>query len=126
VIGSGRRQQVMRLASGPRLSITLKESSLDGICALPAAQAEQITEPYPSTMGQSKAPKSPPKATAETAGIPVPPDLLDPAVLRTMPAKVAAFMMYEPPGRPPWRRQETLAQRSHREMIEDCGSWVGE
>jgi hypothetical protein len=29
--------------SAPRLSLTLKESSLDGICALPAAQAEQIT-----------------------------------------------------------------------------------
>jgi len=54
------------------------------------------------------------------------PDLLDPAVLRTMPPRVAAFMLYEPHEPPPWRRQETLAQRAHREMIEDCASWVGE
>jgi hypothetical protein len=110
--------------SGPRLSVTLKESPVDEIYALPSAQAEQITGPYPSTTDQSKAPQSPPKATAEAAGVPVPPDLLDPAVLRTMPAKVAAFMMYEPPDRPPWRA-ETPAQRAHREAIEDCGSWVG-
>jgi hypothetical protein len=25
----------------------------------------------------------------------------------------------------PWRRQETLAQREHKDLIEDCGSWVG-
>jgi hypothetical protein len=111
--------------SGPRLSLTLKESSVDEIYALPVAQAEQITGRDPSTTDQPKAPKSPPKATAEAAGIPAPPDLLDPAVLRTMPAKVAAFMMYEPPERPPWRA-ETPAQRAHREAIEDCGSWVGE
>jgi hypothetical protein len=82
--------------SAPRLSLTLKESSLDGICALPAAQAEQITGRSPHTLDQSKALKSAPKATAGTTDIPAPPDLLDPAVLRTMPAKVAAFMMYEP------------------------------
>jgi len=29
------------------------------------------------------------------AGFPAPPDLLDPAVLRTMPPRVAAFMLYE-------------------------------
>ena len=55
-----------------------------------------------------------------------PPALLDPVVLRTMAPRVAAFMLYEPPERPPWRRQETLAHREHRQTIEDCGSWVGE
>jgi len=75
---------------------------------------------------QSKAPQSPLPATAEAAGAPAMPDLLDPVVLRTMPPRVAAFMLYEPPDPPPWRWQETLAQREHREMIEDCGSWVGE
>jgi len=54
------------------------------------------------------------------------PDLLDPVALRTMPPRVAAFMLYEPPEPPRWRRQETLGQRAHREMIEDCGSWVGD
>ena len=112
--------------SGPRLSVTLKESRADEIYALPAAQAEQITGRDPSTTDQSKAPQLPPKATAGAAGIPAPPDLLDPAVLRTMPAKVAAFMLYEPPDRPPWCYRETGAERAHREIIEDCGSWVGE
>jgi len=51
---------------------------------------------------------------------------LDPVVLRTMPPRVAAFMLYEPREPPPWRRQETLAQQAHREMIEDCRAWVGE
>jgi hypothetical protein len=36
---------------------------------------------------------------------------LDSAVLRTMTAKVAAFMMYEPPDRPPWRA-ETASVKS--------------
>jgi hypothetical protein len=110
--------------SAPRLSLTLKESSLDGICALPAAQAEQITGRSPHTLDQSKALKSAPKATAGTTDIPAPPDLLDPAVLRTMPAKVAAFMMYEPPDRP-WRYFETAGEREQRESMEETGSWCG-
>ena len=110
--------------SAPRLSLTLKESSLDGICALPAAQAEQITGRSPHTLDQSKALKSAPKATAGTTDIPAPPDLLDPAVLRTMPAKVAASMMYEPPDRP-WRYFETAGEREQRESMEETGSWCG-
>jgi len=117
--------QTMPDDSGPRLSVTLKQSAVDEIYALPAAQAEQITGRDPSTTDQSKAPQLPPKARARAAGIPALPDLLDPAVLRTMPAKVAAFMIYESPERPPWRA-ETPAQRAHREAIEGCGSWVGE
>jgi hypothetical protein len=111
--------------SGPRLLVTLKESSLMEDSLLPAAQAEQITGPYPSTTDQSKAPQSPPKATAESGGIPAPPDLLDPAVLRTMPAKVAAFMMYEPPDPPPWRYSETVGEQQWREDREADGSWCG-
>ena len=101
--------------SGPRLSVTLKQP-VGEIYALPAAQPEQKG---------SKAPQSPLRAIAETVGTPAMPDLLDPVVLRTMPPQVAAFMLYESPE-PPWRRQETLAQRAHRGMTEDCGLWVGE
>jgi hypothetical protein len=111
--------------SGPRLLVTLKESSLMEDSLLPAAQAEQITGPYPSTTDQSKAPQSPPKATAESGGIPAPLDLLDPAVLRTMPARVAAFMMYEPPDPPPWRYSETTGEQQWREDREADGSWCG-
>jgi hypothetical protein len=104
--------------SAPRLSVTLKEP-VGETYALPVAQAEQTNGRCPDTGDQSKGPQS-------AAGTPAPPDLLDPVVLRTMPPRVAAFMLYEPRELPPWRRQETLAQRAHREMIEDCGSWVGE
>jgi hypothetical protein len=110
--------------AGPRLSVTLKESSVDEIYALPAAQAEQITGRDPSTTDQSKAPQLPPKATARAAGIPAPPDLLDPAVLRTMPPRVATFMLYEPPDRP-WRYSETAGEREQRESMEADGSWCG-
>jgi hypothetical protein len=90
--------------SGPRLSVTLKEP-VDEIYALPAAQTEQTSGRDPHTLEQSTAPESPPIAPAETAGAPAPRDLLDPAVLRTMPPRVAAFMLREPP---PWRQQERL------------------
>jgi hypothetical protein len=102
---------------GPRLSVTLKEP-VGETYALPAAQAEQTNGRCPDTGDQSKGPQS-------AAGTPAPPDLLDPVVLRTMPPRVAAFMLYEPREPPPWRRQETLAQQAHREMIEDCRAWVG-
>ena len=72
--------------SGPRLSVTLKESSVDGIAM---------------------------------------PDLLDSVVLRTMPPRVAAFMLYEPRDPPPWRRQETGAEREFREQREEDGVWTG-
>src|SRR5215471_2308670 len=52
---------------------------------------------------------------------PGPPDLLSPEVLRSLPLQVARFFLHEPRNPPPWRRQETLAQRAHREMIKDCG-----
>ena len=107
-----------------KLSVILRESE---IYALPAAraEAEQTSGRCPDTGDGSKAPQSPPRATAEAAGAPAMPDLLDAVVLRTMPPQVAAFMLYESPE-PPWRRQETLAQRAHRGMTEDCGLWVGE
>ena len=103
--------------SGPRLSVTLKEPVAE-VYALPAAQAEQTSGRYPDTAEQSNAPGSPPIATAEVAGTPAVPDLLDPAVLRTMPPKVAAFMLYEPPDPPPWHSSAPLAGA-------DDGSWVG-
>jgi hypothetical protein len=105
--------------SGPQLSVTLKRSPVDEIYALPVAQPEQTSGRCPDIGDQSKGPQS-------AADPPAAPDLLDPAVLRTMPAGVAAFMMYEPPQPSAWRRQETLSERAHREMIEDCGSWVGD
>jgi hypothetical protein len=107
---------------GPGLSVTLKESFVDEIYALPAAQAEQTSGPYPSTADQSKAPQLPPKAIAEAGGIPAPPDLLDPALLRTMPAKVAAFTMYEPPERPPCEPRLRLSgSTGRRSRIADRG-----
>jgi hypothetical protein len=111
--------------STPRLSITLKEPVAE-IYALQAAQAEQISGRCSDTGDQSKAPQSPPRAAAQTAATPAMPDLLDSVVLRTMPPRVAAFMLYEPREPPPWRRQETLEERAHRVQLEDCGSWVGE
>jgi hypothetical protein len=107
-----------RVDPDPRLSVTLKEP-VDEIYALPAAQTEQTRGCHPDTGDQSKGPQS-------AAGTPTPPDLLDPVVLCTMPPRVAAFILYEPSEPPPWRRQETLTQRAHREMIEDCGAWVGD
>jgi hypothetical protein len=101
--------------SGPRLSVPLKKSRVK---ALPAARAEQTSECCAHTMDQSKAPQSPPKATAGAAGVPALPDLLDPAVLRTMPPKVAAFMMYEPADSPPWRTKPPPDGM-------DEGSWCG-
>jgi hypothetical protein len=111
--------------SGPRLSVTLKESSVDEIYALKAAQAEQTSGCCPDTGDQSKASKLPPKATAGVAGIPAPPALLDPAALRTMPPRVAAFMLYEPPDPPPWRYSETVGEQQWREDREADGSWCG-
>jgi hypothetical protein len=52
------------------------------------------------------------------------PDLLDPVVLRTMPPRVAAFMLYEPPDPPLWRA-ETAGQREEREVFEELGGWCG-
>ena len=58
------------------------------------------------------------RAKAKAEGTPAPPDLLDPAVLRTMPPRVAAFMLYEPRTPPPWR-----TGRPPDGM--DDGSWCG-
>ena len=85
--------------SGPRLSVTFNEQPVAEIYALPAAQAEQ-TSGRSDAGEQSTTPQSPPRATAGAAGASTPPDLLDPMVLRTMPPRVAAFMLYEPPR---WR-----------------------
>jgi hypothetical protein len=104
--------------SDPRLSVTLKESSVAEIYALKAAQAEQTSGRYPDSADQPNAPGSPPIATAEAASTPALPDLLDPAVLRTMPPKVAGFMLYEPSDPPPWRSSPPPAGA-------DDGSWVG-
>ena len=111
---------------GPRLSVTFNEQLVAEIYALPVAQTEQTPGRDPHTLEHSSAPQSSPGATIATVGAPPVPDLLDPSVLLSMPPRVAAFMLYEAPEPPSLRRQETLAQREHREMIEDCGSWVGE
>jgi len=79
----------------------------------------------PYTPEQSKAPKSASVAPAAAADTSAPPDLLDPVVLRTMPTKVAAFMLCEPPEPPVWRRAESEGERAHRETLEDLGGWVG-
>src|SRR5262245_36086807 len=104
--------------SGPRLSVTLKQSPNGEIYALPAAQVEQTSGRCPHITDQSRGPQS-------AAGAPAPPDLLDPSVLRTMPPRVAAFMLYEPHEPPPWRYQETGAEREAREQLESGGAWCG-
>ena len=109
---------------GPRLSVTLKEP-VGETYALPAAQTEQTSGRDPHTLEQPSAPQSPPGAAAQAAGSPPTPDLLDPVVLSTMPPQVAAFMLYERPERPPWRRQETGAEREFREQREEDGVWTG-
>ena len=112
--------------SASRLSVTFNEQLVAEIYALPVGQTEQTPGRDPHTLEHSGAPQSSPGATIATVGAPPVPDLLDPSVLLSMPPRVAAFMLYEAPEPPSLRRQETLAQREHREMIEDCGSWVGE
>jgi hypothetical protein len=108
---------------GPRLVVTLKEP-VGEIYALPAAQTVQTSGRDPHTLEQSRAPQSPHIATAEAAGAPAQPDLLDPVVLRTMPPRVAAFMLYEPPQAPPWR-QETRGETEEREFFGELGGWCG-
>ena len=107
-----------------KLSVILRESE---IYALPAtrAEAEQTSGRCPDTGDGSKAPQSPPRATAAAAGTPAMPDLLDPVALRTMPPQVAAFMLYEPRELPPWRYRETGAEREFRERCESDGAWCG-
>ena len=63
---------------GPRLSVTLKQSPNGETDTWPAAQKEERSRRHPDTGDQSKAPQS-------AAGTPVPRDLLDPVILRTMP-----------------------------------------
>jgi hypothetical protein len=108
--------------SGPRLVVTLKQSPDGETYALRAAQAEQTGGQCSDTGDQSKAPR---RVPAATAGAPARPDLLDPVVLRTMPPKVAAFMLYEPREPPPWRRQESEGERAFREQCESDGTWCG-
>ena len=69
--------------SGPRLSVTLKE---------PVGEISALPEPLEAEQTSGRGP-------------PAKPDLLDPVVLRTMPPRVAAFMLYKPPEPPPCRRQ---------------------
>jgi hypothetical protein len=84
----------------------------------PSPQTEPPGGRGPDTSAGSNAPGSPPGAHTRLAGTPAPPDLLDPAVLRTMPPKVAAFMMFEPPDPPPWRTKPPPDGM-------DEGSWCG-
>ena len=112
--------------SGPRLSVTLKQSPNGETYALPEPlEAEQTSGRCPYTLEQSSAPQSPPRAPAAATGTPAMPDLLDPAVLRTMPPRVAAFMLYESRDPPPWRYCETGAEREWREQCESDGAWTG-
>ena len=104
--------------SGPRLSVTFNEQPVAEIYALFVAQTEQTPGRDPHTLEQSSAPQSLPGATAATVGAPPPPDLLDPVVLRTMPPRVAAFMLYEPREPQRWRTS------SPRDGMDD-GAWCG-
>ena len=110
--------------SGPRLSVSWEEP-VGEIYALPATQPEQTSGRCSDTGDGLKVPQSPLGATAAAVGTPAPPDLLDPVVLRTMPPRVAAFMLYGPPEPPPWRRQESEGEREFREQCESDGAWCG-
>jgi len=110
--------------SVPRLSVILKQSPNGGTDACPVAQAAQTSGRCPDTGDGSKGPQSPPRAPPAATGTPARPDLLDPVVLRTLPPRVAAFMLYEPREPPPWR-EEAAAQRETREELEELGGWCG-
>ena len=86
--------------SGPRLSVTLKE---------PVGEISALPEPLEAEQTSGRGP-------------PAKPDLLDPVVLRTMPPRVAAFMLYESRDPPPWR-EEAAGQREEREFFEELGGW---
>jgi hypothetical protein len=105
--------------SGPRLSIRVVEPNVDKsyVCPEPL-ETEQGGRCGPDALEQSNAPQSPLAASAAARSVPNPPDLLDPAVLRTMPPRVAAFMLYEPPDPPRWRTSAPP------EGMDD-GAWTG-
>ena len=89
--------------------------------AMPIDKADHSRKP--KSVPPGIAPRRP-HCGSETAGTPASPDLLDPAVLRTMPPRVAAFMLYEPREPPPWR-EEAAGQRETREELEELGGWCG-
>ena len=41
------------------------------------------------------------------------------------PTRVQRWMLAPPREPPPWREQESLAQREHREQLESLGGWTG-
>jgi hypothetical protein len=108
---------------GPRLSVALKESC--ETCPSPVAPVAQASGRCPDTGDQSKRTTIDTGAPATVPGTSALPDLLDPAVLRTMPPKVAAFMLHTPREPPPWRYRETGAEREFREQCESDGAWCG-
>src|SRR5262245_19235156 len=99
----------------PRLSVTLKDDAV-GVVA-------NIHNVNPGL--HPELPLPPVGAPAAAASAHAMPDLLDPVVLRTMPPRVAAFMLYEPRDPPPCRYRETAAEREFREQRESDGAWCG-
>jgi hypothetical protein len=47
------------------------------------------------------------------------------AALPEMPLRVVAFLLHAPRPEPPWRYQESLDEKAHREMLESEGGWTG-
>jgi hypothetical protein len=112
-------------AVGPRLVVTLEQPVAESYALPEPPEAAQTSGRCPDTPEGSNAPESPSVARAVAAGAPALPDLLDPAVLATMPPQVARFMLHEPRTPPPWRYRETGAEREVREQRESDGSWCG-
>jgi hypothetical protein len=111
--------------SGPQPIGIAEESDIEHICALPVVKVGQMSERGPGTSEGANAAQSASRATAGPADIPAPPALLDPAVVRTMPERVIAFMLYEPRDPPAWRYRESECERAERQALENLGAWTG-
>jgi hypothetical protein len=53
-------------------------------------------------------------------------DPIEPGLFQAISQAPRALQRWFLASPPPWRRQQTLSEQAHREMLEDCGSWVGE
>ena len=104
-----------------------------GWTALASFWAEAAGLPQSKHLGErclgpgepSNAPQSPEVPAEGAIGAPVQPDLLDPAVLSTMPDRVAGWLRYQPRDPPPWVYQESAGEKADREFLQDEGAWTG-
>ena len=112
--------------SGPRLSVTLKQSPNGETDAWPAAQAEQRSRRHPELAINLKRHNRPYQRQQRRQALLHRPICSIPrcSVRCLQRSPLSCCMSHLIP--PSWRRQETPTQREHRVQLEDCGSWVGE